>query len=125
MPTPALAWNTILAFPKIIVANDNVNTGPISVPKNIYTITVSVTTLDAAATYKVQVIDPVDQVTWFDVYQINAFSTPLQQVIVAGLISGRANTMDAIMFGGGIIRFVASAAQVTDKTFSVRFGMMA
>lgn len=109
----AIAWDAVLAKPRLPATGGTVNSDPVTVPRGSLTMTLHATALAAAATMAIQALDPntpdPTAGTW---RQVSVFILAAGGVQALSAISGGAAvTIPISALGGGVIRFVASSDQ--------------
>ena len=122
-PYPALVlygFDGILTAPTI--AEEAATSAGFSVPKHAGTASIFVPALDRGATVKLQSLSPYryqDVQTWYDIWYLDS-STGLFRRL-SELPSTSCTVIAVNALSGGVMRFVASAAQLTSKQFNVIF----
>lgn len=109
-------WDVVLSRSAMPVTGGTVNGGAFSVPKNAVAMTLFVPSLASSATVKLQSLTPQpdDQVTdaWLDcsTFDLAGGGTPIALSAIPG---NAATTVPITACGGGVLRPVASATQVS------------
>jgi hypothetical protein len=112
----ALAWNGLRQ--KVTIPSGATASEPFSTPSKMIGFMVHVGALDGVSpTLTLQALDPTDLTTWRNVYSDYAIQSPVT------VLPNTATSITADMVPSGVLRWVASAVQNTDRVISMFFGL--